>query len=86
MLGLLTTANLYASGPRLDYDEALADFPRATECWIDSYDAGFGQKYDENEADECNDIPGDQYKASWKYGCIDSRLTKTDCDQIKDNP
>jgi hypothetical protein len=35
---------------------------------------------------ECKDIPGDQYNASWKYGCIDSGLTKIDCDQIKDDP
>ncbi len=83
---ILLVPNVYASGPRLDYDERYEDVPGAPECWVDGYDAGFAQKYDENRANECKDIPGDQYNASWKYGCIDSGLTKIDCDQIKDDP
>ena len=73
-------------GPRLGWDQKYEDVPGATECWIEGYDVGFAQKYDKDRADECNDIPGDQYNASWKYGYIDSGLTKTDCDQIKDDP
>jgi hypothetical protein len=83
---VLLISNVYASGPRLDYDETYEDVPGAPECWVDGYDAGFAQKYDEDKANECNKIPGDQYNASWQYGCINSGLTKTDCDQIKDNP
>jgi hypothetical protein len=41
-------------------------------------DTGFAQKYDEKRANECKDIPGDQYNASWKYGCIVSGLTATE--------
>ena len=83
---LLLVPNVYASGPRLDYDERYEDVPGAPECWVDGYDAGFAQRYDEDRANECNRIPGDQYNASWQYGCIDSGLTKTDCNQIKEDP
>ena len=31
-------------------------------------------------------LPGDQYNASWKYGCIDSGLTDADCNDIKYDP
>ena len=86
LLMIATITNVYASGPRLDYDERYEDVPGAPECWVDGYDAGFAQKYDKDRADECNDIPGDQYNASWGYGCIDSGLTKIECNQIKDNP
>jgi hypothetical protein len=43
-------------------------------------------KYDIDGANECKDIPGDQYNASWKCGCIDSGLTETECNNIKDHP
>ena len=52
---------------------------RRPECWVDGYDAGFAGKYDKDRANECADIPGDQYNASWSYGCIDSGLTEADC-------
>jgi hypothetical protein len=81
-----TISNVYASGPRLDYDERYENVPGAPECWVDGYDAGFAQKYDKDRADECADIPGDQYNASWGYGCIDSGLAEADCNDIKDNP
>ncbi|MGB7883418.1 MAG: hypothetical protein WBL44_11870, partial [Nitrososphaeraceae archaeon] len=61
LLSVATIANVYASGPRLDYDERYEDVPGAPECWVDGYDAGFAQKYDKDRADECADIPGDQY-------------------------
>jgi hypothetical protein len=86
LLFVATIANVYAGGPRLDYDERYEDVPGAPECWVDGYDAGFAQKYDKDRADECADIPGDQYNASWGYGCIDSGLTEADCNDIKDNP
>jgi hypothetical protein len=82
---LLVVPNVYASGPRLDYSETYEDVPGAPECWIDGYDAGFAGIYDKDRAQECNDIPGDQYNASWKYGCIDGGLTKQDCDEIKND-
>ena len=79
-------SNVYAGGPRLDWDQRYEDVPGAPECWVDGYDAGFAQKYDEDTANECNDIPGDQYNASWGYGCTDSGLTEANCDDIKNNP
>jgi hypothetical protein len=44
MLVLATTANVYASGPRLDYPEDSTD--EGKDCWVEGYDAGFAQKYD----------------------------------------
>ena len=79
-------SNVYAGGPRLDWDQRYEDIPGAPECWVEGYDAGFAQKYDKDRADECADIPGDQYNASWGYGCIDSGLAEADCNDIKDNP
>jgi hypothetical protein len=84
MLVITTTANVYASGPRLDApDDATRE---GFNCWVDGYDAGFAQKYDKDRADECKESGENNYNGSWKYGCIDSGLTKTDCEQIKDNP
>jgi hypothetical protein len=86
LLMIATVSNVYASGPRLDYNERYENVPGAPEFWVDGYDAGFAGKYDKDRADECADIPGDQYNASWGYGCIDSGLTEADCNDIKDNP
>jgi hypothetical protein len=48
LLMLATISNVYASGPRLDYDERYEDVPGAPGCWVDGYDAGFAQKYDKD--------------------------------------
>jgi hypothetical protein len=77
---------VYAGGPRLDWDERYEDTPGAPECWVDGYDAGFSGKYDKDRADECKDIPGDQYNASWGHGCKKARYLPNECDHIKDNP
>ena len=80
-----TISNVYASGPRLDYDERYEDVPGAPECWVDGYDAGFAQKYDKDRADECKNEEDDEYNKSWGYACRYGGLTKIDCDQIKDD-
>ena len=82
----ITISNVNAGGPRLDYDERYEDVPGAPECWVDGYDAGFAGEYDRNRADECKDIPGDQYNRSWQYGCKDGGLTEGECDMIKSDP
>ena len=81
-----TIANVQAGGPRMDWDERYEDFPGATNCWVDGYDAGFAGKYDKKRADECNDIPGDQYNASWKYACKDPGFMPDECESFKNNP
>jgi len=78
--------NIYAGGPRLDYDERYKDIPGAPECWVDGYDAGFAGVYDKDRANECNNILGDEYNRSWPYGCIDSGLTEGECNDIKNDP
>jgi hypothetical protein len=86
LLMLTTISSTYAGGPRLDYDEAYEDVPGAPECWVDGYDAGFAAVYDKDRANECEDIPGDQYNRSWPYGCKDRGLTVDECNDIKNNP
>jgi hypothetical protein len=86
LLMVTTISNVYASGPRLDYDERYEDVPGAPECWVDGYDAGFAGKYIEDRANECADIPGDQYNASWKYGCKDAGYMPNECEGFKNNP
>ena len=78
-----TTTSAYAGGPRLDWPEDSTD--EGKDCWVDGYDAGFAQKYDKDRADRCAQ-ENDEYNRSWGYACIDSGLTKIDCDQIKQNP
>jgi hypothetical protein len=81
---MLIVSNVYAGGPRLDYSETYEDVPGAPECWVDGYDAGFAGKYDKDRAQECKDIPGDQYNASWIYGCEGAGLTEKECSDIKE--
>ena len=85
LLMVATISNVYASGPRLDYDERSVDVPGAPECWVDGYDAGFAGVYDKDRANECNNIPGDQYNRSWPYGCKDRGLTEGECNDIKND-
>jgi hypothetical protein len=83
---MLLMPDVFGSGARMDWSDHYDDYEGAPECWVDGYDAGFAGKYDEDRANECANIPGDQYNASWGYGCIDSGLTEADCNDIKDNP
>lgn len=59
MLVLATTANVYAGGPRLDYNDDSTE--EGAYCWVDGYDAGFAGKYDKNRAKECFENGQDQY-------------------------
>jgi hypothetical protein len=79
-------AAAFAGGPRLDYDQDYQDVPGAPQCWVDGYDAGFSGQYDKDRAEECNDIPGDQYNRSWGYGCEDATFSSDECNNFKNNP
>ena len=68
-------------GPRADYDEDYENVTGAPESYIDGYDVRFAQKYSIDRAEECSKIEGDQYYVGIGYGCIDSGLTKQDCDE-----
>lgn len=82
---MVLVPNVYAGGPRLDWSEDYEDIPGATDCWVDGFDAGFAGKYDKDRAQECNDIPGDQYNASWIYGCKDAGYIEDECNDIKND-
>lgn len=80
---MLLVPNVYAGGPRADYDEAYQDIEGAPECWVDGYDAGFAGVYDRQRANECSKIPGDQYNVSWKWGCEGGGFDEYRCKNIK---
>ena len=82
LLLIIPTAYVYAGGTRGDYDQRYEDIPGAPECWVDGYDAGVAGEYDIDRANECNDIPGDQYNRSWLYGCEDAGYTEQECNDI----
>ncbi|MGE5662118.1 MAG: hypothetical protein ACM3X1_07720 [Ignavibacteriales bacterium] len=83
LLLLVLLPSVYAGGPRLDYDQAYQDIEGAPECWRDGYDAGFAGVYDRERARECSEIAGDQYNASWPYGCKDGGYSEYRCENIK---
>lgn len=66
--------------------KSIENVPGVPECWVDGYDAGFAGVYDKDRANECNDIPGDQYNRSWPFGCKDRGLTEGECSDIKNDP
>jgi len=80
---MLLVPNVYAGGPRNDPDERYDHIPGAAECWVDGYDAGFAGKYDKDRAQECANIPGNQYNASWGYGCEGAGYMPDECDDFK---
>jgi hypothetical protein len=84
LISSTATSAAFAGGHRLDSSDG--GTAKDAQCWVDGYDAGFAQKYDKGRANECEDIPGDQYNASWQYGCVDSGLTEAGCNDMKDNP
>ena len=70
VLLIIPAANVYTGGTRSDSDERYNQIPGAHECWIDGYDAGFFGKYDEDRANECNEIPGQSKDPEQKkHGC-----------------
>jgi hypothetical protein len=83
LIVLTTATSASAGGPRLDWPEDSSD--EGKDCWVEGYDSGFAQKYDKERADQCAQ-ENDEYNRSWGYACIDSGITKIDCDNIKDNP
>ena len=61
--------NVYAGGPRHDYVERYEDVPGGPECWTDGFDDGANDSYDEDRANECEDI-GDQYNRAFDVGKV----------------
>ena len=78
-----TTANVYASGPRLDWPEDSTD--EGKDCWVEGYDAGFAGKYDKARADRCAQ-ENDEYNRSWGYACRDGGYMPDECESFKNNP
>ena len=83
MLVLATTANVYAGGPRLDYNDDSTE--EGAYCCVDGYDAGFAGKYDKTRADRCAQ-ENDEYNRSWGYACRDGGYMPDECESFKNNP
>jgi hypothetical protein len=79
---MLLVPNVYAGRPRLDVPEGESE--EVGDCYVDGYDAGFANEYDKDRAEVCEEIGKDWYNMSWENGCMDSGLTKQDCDNIKE--
>ena len=60
-----SSSNVFAGGPRHDYDERYEDIQGAPQCWTDGFDDGVNDSYDTDRANECADIPGDQYNRAF---------------------
>lgn len=89
ILVFATTANVYASGPRLDSGDDVTQ--EEHDYWVDDYDSGFAGKYDSDRANECADIPGDQYNRAFEVAfdiCFDdNEVDKSggDCEDARED-
>ena len=74
MVILTTTAvivipnNAYAGGPRYDFDERYENVDGAFECWVDGFDDGATDSYDEDIDNECGEDKGNQYNHAFNVG------------------
>ena len=84
MLAITTTANVYAGGPRFDYPDPGTQ--EEADCWIDGYESGFGEKYDNERASDCYENGDDAYNESWDFACMDTTRTEKECNDIRNNP
>jgi hypothetical protein len=82
---LVQLPNVYASGPRHDYDEAYQELSGGPDCWVDGYDAGFSGQYDSKRARECYNLR-DQYNRAWGYACRDGGHSLEHCANAINNP
>jgi hypothetical protein len=78
LLVVAAISNVYAGGPRHDYPENYEDILGAPECWVDGFDAGASNSLNEKRADECADIPGDQYNRGFVGGQICNDLERSE--------
>ena len=80
----MSTASVFASGPRLDYPEDGDATEIVNDCWVNGYDSGFAGKYDSERAIECYE-GGDAYNSSWDGACEDATRTEKECNEIMNN-
>ena len=82
----MSTASVFASGPRLDYPSDGDGTQEENDCWVNGYDSGFAGKYDSDRAKECLEEGGDQYNKSWDIGCRDGGFNESQCADFINNP
>jgi hypothetical protein len=56
MAAATTITDVYAGGPRHNYDERYEDVPGAPQCWTDGFDDGANNSFDENRDKEFKDL------------------------------
>jgi hypothetical protein len=89
-LAAIGIPSVYAGGPRYDYDEAFENVPGSPECWTDGFDDGANESFDEDRANECADIPGDQYNRAFELAddiCFNEKLDDDgrDCEKARND-
>ena len=90
-LSLSFIPNVYAGGPRLDYDEKYEALGQenmdwVVNCWADGYDDGFEWTMTMERADGCENSIGNPYLEAWTYGCIDTNETREYCEDLFADP
>jgi hypothetical protein len=86
LISSVSSGNVSASGPRLDYPEDGEASEEANECHLNGYDSGFAGKYDSERARYCYENGGDAYNFAWGIGCEDSSRTEKECGELINNP
>jgi hypothetical protein len=88
-VAIISSSTVYAGGPRYDTS---SDKPGAFDCWVDGFDDGANQSFDDDRDKECKNID-DQYSKGYEAGnrlCNDpnmlSEVVKDDCEQARDSP
>jgi hypothetical protein len=93
LLILVPNVYVYAGGAREDWSEKYDDIPGAPECWVDGYDDGLENPFDQDRHKECIfDVEksgglccnGKPYYEGFMYGCMDAGNTKETCDKFTD--
>jgi hypothetical protein len=80
---MILPSNLFAGGPRMDWDERYENIPGAPQCWIDGFDDGQNGPFNHNRNEECVD-KGNQYYRAFLVGCEDAGNTKDICESATD--
>jgi hypothetical protein len=92
VLMLTIVPNVYAGGARMDWSDHYDDYPGASDCWIDGYDDGLENPFDQDRHKDCIfDIPksvsnfNKPYYEAFIHGCRHAGNTEEICETFTDD-